>query len=77
MLLGQPGLFLLRISSGGVWHSRDLQLSRRTLYLFGPRDCFVKLVNHDLLVNRDDLLTSSKAVVLLWFSFICFWCQFQ
>ena len=72
MLLGQPGLILLQISSGGVWQSRDLQLSRSTLYLLSPRLCFFKLVNHDLLVNPDDLLTSSKAVVLLWFSFICF-----
>ena len=29
--------FLLQISSDGVWQSRDLQLSRSTLYILSPR----------------------------------------
>ena len=33
-------LLLLQISSGVVWQSRDLQLSRNTLYLLSPRLCF-------------------------------------
>ena len=31
---------LLQISSGVVWQSRDLHLSRNTLYLLGHRLCF-------------------------------------
>ena len=58
LLLGPPGstddLLLLQISCVVVWQSRDLQLSRNTLYLFSPLLCFL----HDLCVYRDDLLTS-------------------
>ena len=45
-------------SSGVVWKSRDLQLSRNTLYLLSPRLCFFIVLNRDLHVNRDDSLTS-------------------
>ena len=51
-------LILLQISSGGVWRSRDLQLSCNVLYLLSPRLCFFIVLNRDLLVDRDDLLTS-------------------
>ena len=37
-------LLLLQISSGVVWQSRDLQLSRNTLYLLSPRLCFFILL---------------------------------
>ena len=33
-------LYLLQISNGVVWQSRDLQLSRNTLYLLSPYLCF-------------------------------------
>ena len=49
---------LLQVSSGVVWQTRDLQLSRNTLYLLSPRLCFFIVFNHDLFVNRDDSLTS-------------------
>ena len=51
-------LLLLQISSGGVWQSRDLQLSRSTLYLLSPRLCFFTVLKCDLFVYRDDSLTS-------------------
>ena len=35
-------LLLLQISSGVVWQTRDLHLSRNTLYLLSPRLCFSK-----------------------------------
>ena len=65
MLLGPPGLMLstddlllLQISSGVVWQSRDLQMSRITLYLLSPRLCFFIGLKRDLFVYRDDSLTS-------------------
>ena len=42
-------------SSGGVWQSRDVQLSRSTL--LKCRLCFFIVLAHDLFVNRDDSLT--------------------
>ena len=33
-------LRLLKISSGVVWQTRDLHLTRNTLYLLSPRLCF-------------------------------------
>ena len=50
-------LRLLQISSGVVWQSRDLQLSRNTLYLLRPRLCFFIVLKCDLFVYRDDSLT--------------------
>ena len=38
--------------------TRDLQLSLNTLYLFSPSLCFVIVLKRDLLVYRDDLMTS-------------------
>ena len=49
-------LLLLQISSGVVWQSRDLQLSRSTLYLLSPCLCFFILLKRDLFVYRDDSL---------------------
>ena len=48
---------LVQISRGVVEQSRDLQLSRNTLYLLGPRLCFFIVLNPVLFVNRDDSLT--------------------
>ena len=50
-------LLLLQISSGAVWQSRDLQLSRNTLCLLSPRLCFFIVLKYDLFVYRDDSLT--------------------
>ena len=51
-------LFLLQISSGVVCQSRDLQLSRNTLYLLSPCLCFfIVFKKRDLFVYRDDSLT--------------------
>ena len=49
-------IFLLQISSGVVWPSRDLKLSRNTLYQLSL--CFFIVLNHDLFVKGDDSLTS-------------------
>ena len=51
-------LILLQISSGVVRQSRDLQLSRNTLYLLSPRLCFFIVFKRDLFVYRSDSLTS-------------------
>ena len=51
-------LLLLQISIGVITQSRDLQLSRNTLYLLSPRPCFFKVLYRDLFVNRDESLTS-------------------
>ena len=51
-------LLLLQTSSVVVWRSRDLQLSRNTLYLLSPRHCFFHSMNRDLYVYRDASLTS-------------------
>ena len=51
-------LRLLQFFSCIVWQSRDLQLSRNTLYLLIHRLCFFIVLNHDLFVNLDDSLTS-------------------
>ena len=38
--------------------TRDLQLSRNTLYLLSPRLCFFIELNLDLFANRDDSLVT-------------------
>ena len=42
-------LLLLQISSCVVWQTRDLHLSRTTLYLLSPRLCFFIVLKRDLL----------------------------
>ena len=54
-------LILLQISSGVVWQSRDLYLSRNTLYLLSL--CFFKVLNRELFVYNDDTLTSQKVIM--------------
>ena len=66
-MLGSSGLNaddlrLFQISSGAVWQSRDLQLSRNTLYLLSPRVCFFIVLKCDLFVYHDDSLTSYMAI---------------
>ena len=51
-------LHLLQISSCVVWQTRDLHLSRNTLYLVSSRLCFFIVLKRDLIVYRDDSLTS-------------------
>ena len=46
--------YLLQISSGVVWQTRDLHLSRNTLYLLSPHLCFFIVLKRDLFVYRDD-----------------------
>ena len=48
------GVLWLQISSGVVWQTRDLLLSRNTLYLLSHRLCFFIVLICDLIVNRDD-----------------------
>ena len=43
-------LLLFQISSGVVWQSMDLQLSRSTLYLLSPRLCFFIVYKRNLYV---------------------------
>ena len=50
-------LLLLQISCSAVRQTRNLQLSRNTLYLLSPRLCFFIVLTY-LFVNRDDSLTS-------------------
>ena len=50
-------LLLLQISSVVVWQSKDLQLSRNTLYPLIPCLCFFIVLKRDLFVYRDDSLT--------------------
>ena len=47
-------LLLLKISSGVVWQTRDLDLSHNTLYLLSPLLCFFVVLKRDLFVYRDD-----------------------
>ena len=51
-------LIIFQISRGVVLQSRDLELSRNTLYLFSPRLCFFIALKRDLYVYRDDSLTN-------------------
>ena len=51
-------LLLLQISSGFVWQTRDLHLSRNTLYLLSPPLCFFIVLKRDLFVYPDDSLAS-------------------
>ena len=53
-----PNKQKLQIFSGVVWLTRDLHLPISTLYLLSPRLCFFIVVHHDLIVYRDDSLTS-------------------
>ena len=55
---GSTDDLLLQISSGVVCQTRDLHLSRNTLYLLSPRLCFFIVLKRDLFVYRDDSLTS-------------------
>ena len=50
---------LLQISSGVVWQTRYLQLSRNMSYLLSPRLCFFI----DLFVYCDDSLTSERVIM--------------
>ena len=50
-------LLLHQISSGVVCQSRDLHLSRNTLWLLSNRHCFLTVLKRDLFVYRDDSLT--------------------
>ena len=52
------GAQLMIFSSGVVWQSMDLQMSRNTLYLLSPRLCFFIVLNSDLYVYRDDSFTT-------------------
>ena len=56
-------LLLFQISRGVVWQSRDLQMSRKTLYLLSPRLCFFVVLNRDLFVYRDDSLSSQRVIM--------------
>ena len=53
-------VLLLQISIGVVWQTRDLHLSRNTLYLLSPPLCLFIVLICDLIVNRDDSLTSCE-----------------
>ena len=54
---------LCLFSSGVVWQSRDLQLSRNTLYMLSPRLCFFIVLKCDLFVYGEDTLTSSRVIM--------------
>ena len=56
-------LLLLQISCGVVWQTRDLHLSRNTLYLLSPCLCFFIVLKRDLFVYRDDSLTSERVIM--------------
>ena len=56
-------LILLQISSCVVWQTRDLHLSRNTLYLLSPRLCFFIVLKRDLFDYRDDSLTSKRVIM--------------
>ena len=56
-------LLLLQKSSGVVWQTRDLHLSRNTLYLLSPRLCSFKVFKRDLSVYRDDSLKSQRVIM--------------
>ena len=45
------------------WQSRDLHLSRNTLYRLSPRLCFFVILNHDLVVISNDSLTSENVIM--------------
>ena len=49
---------LLQIFSGVVWQTRDLHLSRNSLYLLSPRLNIFIVLKRDLFIYRDDSLTS-------------------
>ena len=51
-------LLLLQISSGVVWQTRDLHLSRNTLYLLSTRLRYFIVLRRDLCVYSDDSLAS-------------------
>ena len=51
-------LRLLQISSGVVWQTRDLHLSRNMLHLLSPSLCFFIVLKCNAFVYRDDSLTS-------------------
>ena len=55
-------LLLLQISSGVVWQTRDLHLSRNTFYLLSHRLCFFIVLKRDLFVYRDSL-TSQRVIM--------------
>ena len=57
-LLSTDDLLLLQIFSGVVWQTRDLHLSRNSLYLLSPRLCFFIELTRDLFVYLDDPLAS-------------------
>ena len=65
-------LCLLQISISVVWHSRDLQLSRNTLYLLSPRLCFFIVLICELFVYRDDSLTNLRVIMRTEQSTKCF-----
>ena len=50
---GSTDDLLLQISSGVVCLTRDLHLSRNTLYLLSPRLCFFIVLKRDLFVYRE------------------------
>ena len=56
-------LLLFQISSGVVWQTRDLHLSRKTLYLLCPRLCFFVVLKRDLFVYRDDSMTCKRVTM--------------
>ena len=51
-------LRLLHIFNGFVWQTRDLHLACTTLYLLSPRLCFFIELKRELIVYRDDSLSS-------------------
>ena len=56
-------LLLLQISSYVVRHTRDLHLSRNTLYLLSPRLCFFIVLKRELSVYRDDSFTRWRVIM--------------
>ena len=57
---GSTDDLLLQISSGVVWQTRDLHLSRNTLYLLSPRLCFFIVLKRDLFVRVKGLSLSCE-----------------
>ena len=49
---------LNKISSSVVWQTRNLNLSRNTLYLLSSRLCFFIVLKRDLFVYRHDSVPS-------------------
>ena len=54
-------LLLLQITSGVVWHTRDLHLLHNALYLLNPGICFFIVLKRDLFDYRDDSMTGYHA----------------